>query len=187
MWLARRSIGKLMALAALMLATAPSFAQKDALSRSVSLQIVAVVPPILNLSLDFAPSHSASLNGYLSKGKVPAINASYQSGPQFELRGNESIDLGNATFFSNIPHGYTISAASLNSGYLKGNATLIPYFLKIGDSIASASGGVFSFSAFGKTNRGGRSLPVSILIGSVPQTAESGVYTDTLVFGISAN
>jgi hypothetical protein len=63
----------------------------------------------------------------------------------------------------------------------------IPYMLKIGDTFSSSNSGVFLFPAFGMTTRGGRPLSVNILLGDIPSSARPGTYSDTLVFGVSAN
>lgn len=190
MRLTRKGVVRTMEAVALIVIAASAYAQNPVTTRSVSFQIVAVVPPVLNLTLDFASGNATTLTGYYSNGGVPVVGVSYARGTEFQLKSYQSIELGNARLFSNVNNAYSIRVTSLNDGQLRNEAASsrsVPYLLKVGNSVAASLGGVFSFSAFGKTNRGGIALPVSIILGGVPSASNSGAYTDTIVFGISAN
>lgn len=168
-------------------------AQSDARSQSVTIQIVAVVPAVLRLALDFSPDGYARLNGYVPGAEVLGSDASYSrsAGINFEIKAGTKVELGNARLFSNVTSSYSIRVHSANGGLLRdpGDAakSSVPYRLCLGDSVAAAQGGVFSFAASGKSSKGNVPLMVALDIGDVPSAATSGYYTDQLMFSVSAN
>lgn len=186
-----KSQTKRIVLAVLMtIVCASVFAQNSSRSTSATIQIVAIVPSILKLNLDFANSSTATLLGYLrSDGTTSPMPVS--KGNQFEIKPNATVELGNARLFSNVPGSYTIIAYSANGGTLKNSygmtADGIPYSLILGSMQATPQGGAFRFTASGKSTRDGTELKVALALGSVPANAPAGFYADQLMFSVSAN
>jgi hypothetical protein len=174
-------------------AIAGAGAQSDARSQSVTIQIVAVVPAVLRLSLDFSPDGCARLNGYVPGAEALGSDASYSrsEGTNFEIKAGTKVELGNARLFSNVMAPYSIHVYSANGGSLRdprGAAkSCVPYRLCLGDSVAAAQGGVFSFAASGKSSKDNAPLMVALAISDVPPAAVCGYYTDQLMFSVSAN
>ena len=168
-------------------------AQKAAAGKSVTVQIVAVVPQVLRLALDFSADATAQLTGYIPGNAVPKSNVSYarSTGPRFEIRPGSVVELGNANIFSNVDSSYSVEVFSSNGGSLRDPSFAtnlsIPYLLYFGDTATAARGGSFSFARSGKSTKTGPSLRVALMIGSVPTAAPSGTYTDQLMFSIAAN
>ena len=174
---------KVWMVAALLLAATIAFAQGGANSKSISIRIVAVVPPVLNLSLDFATGSSISLAGYL-----PGPESS-QSNAGFQITSGSVVELGNARIVSNLIKAYSVSVFSANGGSMRCEAddSSIPYTLRFGDAEVTASGGTFNFAKSGKTAKSGSPMAVALAFANVPSSLPSGVYTDNLMFSISAN
>lgn len=170
-------------IAALLLAASMAFAQSEATSKSVSIRIVAIVPPILNLSLDFATGSTVSLAGYL-----PGSEA-LRSDNGFQIKSGSVVELGNARIVSNLLKSYSVSVFSSNGGSMISQIdnVSIPYTLRFGDSEVVAVGGEFSFVQSGKTSKSGSPMPVALAFANVPSSLPNGVYTDNLMFSISAN
>ena len=174
---------KVSMIAALLLAASMAFAQSGAASKSVSIRIVAIVPPILNLSLDFAAGSAINLSGYL-----PGQEAS-ESGNGFQIQSGSVVELGNARVFSNLLKAYSVSVFSSNGGSMKSESddSSIPYNLRFGDSEVTAKGGAFNFVESGKTSKSGSPMAVALAFANVPSSLPKGIYTDNLMFSISAN
>jgi len=170
-----------------------AYAQKTSSSKSVSIQIVAVVPAVLRFSLDFSSDASANLTGYiLDDGMVPD-NVAYapKDDLRFEIKTGAVVHLGNASLFSNVTSSYTVKVHSANGGALMAlsgtEKTAIPYELYLGDTASTAEGGTFSFAAAGKSSKYSQPLSVALAFRDVPQSAASGSYSDRLMFSVSAN
>jgi hypothetical protein len=185
----KRSFFALLAFAAL----AGANAQAKASSKTATIQIVAVVPAVLRLSLDFSADATVQLAGYIPGTEAAAVPAAYSknAGSRFEIKSGAKVDIGNARLFSNLSSSYSVNVYSANGGTLRdannAAAAAIPYQLQLGDSAADARGGTFSFNASGKSTKGGEPLMVALAINSVPAGARSGFYTDQLMFAVSAN
>lgn len=160
-------------------ATASLSAQNN---KSVSVQIVATVPAVLTLSLDFSADATTQVAGFIPGIAVPgAANA-------FQIRDGATVGLGNARLVSNVSSSYSVNVYSANGGALvDANGSKVNYQLQLGDKVANANGGTFSFSASGKSTRNGNPLAVALSIPSVPAGAASGFYTDSLMFSVAAN
>ncbi|HEY9053557.1 MAG TPA: hypothetical protein VIO60_01930 [Rectinemataceae bacterium] len=163
-------------------------------STSVSIQIQAVVPPILNLSLDFAPHSTAQLRGWLSPREARAetlarFGATKPS--EFSIQEGAVVELGGIHVFSNTNAPASIQIHSANGGCLQSESVekpvSIPYFLVIEGQRSLGSAGSFSIRSPGKTPMEGRDLRLALAIASVPPAASSGWYSDTLTFQIAAN
>lgn len=174
-------------------AIASANAQNRTSSQSTTIQIVAVVPTILRLSLDFSQDGTTQLVGYIPGAETLRSNVSYikNAGSRFEIRAGATVELGNAHLFSNLPSSYSVNVYSANGGSLRDASSdamaAIPYLLCLGGATSSARGGVFSFAASGKYSKYSEPLKVALTIPSVPQTSAGGFYTDQLMFSISAN
>jgi len=174
-------------------AIAGAYAQKGTSSQSTTIQIVAVVPTVLRLSLDFSQDGTTQVVGYIPGAETLRNNVSYSknSGSRFEIKSGATVELGNAHLFSNLPSSYSVNVYSANGGTLRdasGAASgAIPYQLRLGDTISSARGGMFSFVTSGKSSKYSAPLQVALTIPSVPQTTASGFYSDQLMFSVSAN
>lgn len=186
-----KSQTKRIVLAVLMIIVCASvFAQNSPRSTSATIQIVAIVPSILKLNLDFSNSSTATVLGYLrsdgSTTPMPAVK-----GNQFEIKPGAMVELGNARLFSNVPGSYTITAYSANGGALKNTYGMtndaIPYSLILGSMQAVPQGGAFHFTSSGKSTRDGTELKVALALGSVPSSAPAGFYADQLMFSVAAN
>jgi len=158
-------------------------------SSSISIQIVAYVPPLVKLDLDFSDNGSVRLAGY-SPGLDSFQGGGTQSGQaSFELTQGATVALGTASLFSNIMGSYSIVVQSANGGYLKDSlateSSLVPYQLNLGNQASLARQGNFTFTAGGKSSKHSPHLPVSITIGEVPESLH-GKYSDQLVFSIVA-
>lgn len=169
--------------AALLFAATMVFAQNGANSKSVSIRIVAIVPPVLNLSLDFATGSTINLAGY-----VPGSESKAGAGG-FQIASGSVVELGNARIFSNLLKAYSVSVFSSNGGYMKceSDDSTIPYTLRFGDSEASAKGGAFNFMESGKTTKSGSPMAVALAFATVPSSLANAVYSDNLMFSIAAN
>jgi hypothetical protein len=181
-------------LASLVLAAAAGArAQSQNASKSVTIKIVAYVPPVLNLSLDFSRDSTAQLFGYVpdDNARESGTEPSRNHKDEFEIRRGATIDLGNAQLFSNLISTYSVNVYSANGGSLRNPAEAsresIPYQLRFGDSLASAVGGIFKFTAGGKSSFSSASHRVALEIGDVPPSAINGYFTDQLMFAVSAN
>lgn len=170
-----------------------AYAQKTSNSKSVSIQIVAVVPAVLKLSLDFSNDASANLTGYIPANGTVSGNAAYalNNDLRFEIKTGAVVHLGNASLFSNVTSSYTVKVHSANGGALRDltgtDKTAIPYELYLGDTASTAEGGTFSFAAAGKSSKYSEPFSVALAIRDVPQSAASGSYSDRLMFSVSAN
>lgn len=178
-----RAGGRISIVVALLLAATMAFAQSGAASKSVSIRIVAVVPPILNLSLDFATGSSISLAGYLPGPESDGSDAG------FRIASGSVVELGNARIFSNLLKTYSVSVFSANGGKMRSESdnSSIPYSLRFGDSEVTASGGTFNFTESGKSPKSGSTVAVALAFPNVPASLPNGVYTDNLMFSIAAN
>lgn len=171
------------------------YAQQSSPSSSVEFTIVAFVPQILDFSLGFSAGRAALLEGYFSGSDAAADDpgsGGAAEATRFQIREGSLISLGNASLHSNVRGTYTISAYSVNGGYLVPDligtgVPGIPYQLLLGDQSARSLGGTYYFSASGKTLREGRSYEVALAIADVPAGTPAGAFTDQLVFSISAN
>lgn len=171
-----------------LLALAAASAQNS--GRSVSVQIVATVPPVLSLSLDFSPDASATVAGFLpAEGAAVSGPAGRTGGKNaFEMREGARVELGNARLVSNLSSSYSVQVHSANGGALVDErGTKVVYQLSLGESTVSARGGSFEFTASGKSSRVGTALPVGLSIPRLPAAAAGGYYTDSLFFSVSAN
>lgn len=160
--------------------------------RSVSVQIVATVPTVLSLSLDFSADAGTIVAGYLPDSgtatQVPEREKRAKGRNAFEIREGTRVALGNARLISNISSSYSVQVHSANGGALVDErGTKVAYQLTLGDRTASARGGSFQFTASGTSTRAGTALPVGLSISSLPADAAGGFYTDSLFFSVSAN
>jgi hypothetical protein len=170
-----------------------AFSQVNPNSKSVSIQIVAVVPPLLQLSLDFAQNSSTQLAGYIGgieeSRQAAHLSSSMASG--FEIKEGVRVELGDARLFSNITGSYSIDVYSVNGGTLRDPRGIaqdaIPYSLSLGENEAIAKNGTFNFRQTGKSTRDGSTMKVSLAITDVPPQATRGLYVDNLMFSVSAN
>ena len=151
--------------------------------KSVSIQIVATVPAVLKLSLDFSADATTQVAGF-----IPGASATSASARAFEIKDGATVGLGNARLVSNVSSSYSVNVYSANGGALVDAAgSKVNYQLQLGDKVANANGGTFSFRASGKSTRDGNPLAVALSIPSVPAGAASGFYTDSLMFSVAAN
>jgi hypothetical protein len=174
-----------------------AFAQGSASSKSVSIRLVAVVPAILRLSLDFAQDSTAQISGFVANSdaadNATPANAPYSvaRGSRFEIKSGSTVDLGNARLYSNVMSSYSVNVYSANGGTLRDPTDAakgaISYQLCLGDSVATARGGAFTFATSGKSSMTSAPLRVALAIDNVPQTASGGFYSDQLMFSVSAN
>ncbi|HWR10627.1 MAG TPA: hypothetical protein VN445_02290 [Rectinemataceae bacterium] len=171
-----------------------TYAQQASTSKSVSIQLVAVVPAMLKLSLDFSTDTTIQLSGYIPGNETYSgnIRSARSEGSRFEIKSGSTIDLGNARLFSNLRSSYSVNVYSANGGSLRdpsgADSAAIPYQVCLGNTTTSARGGTFSFAGPGmSTTMEGSSLRVALVINNVPQTASSGFYSDQLMFSVSAN
>lgn len=160
--------------------------------RSVSVQIVATVPVVLSLSLDFSADAGTTVAGYLpdAGSLIPVTEQGRRAnaGNAFEIREGARVALGNARLVSNISSSYSVQVHSANGGALVDErGTKVTYQLTLGDRTISAREGSFQFAASGKSTRAGTALPVGLSISSLPSGAAGGFYTDSLFFSVSAN
>jgi hypothetical protein len=185
----KRSIFIALAFAALM----SVHAQNGSNTKSASIRLVAVVPAILRLSLDFSPDGTTQLTGYIPGNEALQAKVAYghTEGSRFEIKAGAMVNLGNATIFSNIGNSYSVTVFSSNGGSLRdpnfATSASIPYQLLLGGTVATARGGSFSFTRSGKSSNSSAALSVALMITDVPAAAPSGQYTDRLLFSISAN
>ena len=168
-------------------------AQNGSNTKSASIRLVAIVPAVLRLSLDFSADSTTRLAGYIPGKEVPLTKVAYgrPEGSSFEIKAGAMVDLGNANIFSNIGNTYSVTVFSSNGGALRDpsfatNAS-IPYQLLLGNTVATSRGGSFTFTRSGKSSNSSAALKVALVITDVPVTAPSGQYTDQLLFYISAN
>ncbi len=149
---------------------------------SATIQLAVYVPPVLRLSLDFAPNGAANIVGYLGTNPVGFKNG-------FELKPYSIFNLGTARLVSNLSSSYSIVVQSMNRGKLKNQSSgsEIAYDLLIGGMPAARYGDSFRMVTAMKTARDGTDLPVSIALGNIPASASYGVYSDSLLFNVMAN
>ena len=180
----------------LMFGTAPESvqAQSKKMSQSITIQIVAYVPPMLRLDLDFSRDGSLHLNGRV-RGEEASTNGSPRSFSQstagrsdFDIMSSATIPIGNASLFSNLPGSYSIVVFSANGGYLRNISEegdiLIPYKLMLGDRLSAAQQGSFHFALSGKSGTNSPDFPVALSFGEL--RAVEGDYSDNLSFSIIA-
>jgi len=149
---------------------------------SATIQLMVYVPPVLQLSLDFAQNGVANVVGYLGSNSSGFKNS-------FELKPYAVFNLGAARLVSNLTSSYSIVVQSMNGGKLKNQSSgsEISYDLLIGGMTAVRSGDSFRLVTAMKTARNGTDLPVSIALGSIPASASYGLYSDSLLFNVMAN
>lgn len=147
---------------------------------SVSVHLVAYVPPVLKLSLNFSTDGFARVNGYLG-------DSSPKDG--FELKSNSTFTLGAARIVSNLGSSYSIVVQSMNNGKLKNqeSGNEIHYDLLIGGVPTARYGDAFRMVSAIRTSGAGMDLPVSIALGNIPSGASFGLYSDNLLFNVMAN
>jgi hypothetical protein len=161
-------------------------AQTQSGTKSASIQIVAVVPTILKLSLDFCAGEATQVDAYFpSSNNTARARFSPAKG---EIRENSVIELGDARIFSNTNESYSVDIYSANGGMLRADSgSTIPYSLTLGGRSASNRDGAFSFQTRGRTSMEGSALMVALNIAGVPASAAEGNYSDQLMFSLSAN
>jgi hypothetical protein len=170
-----------------------AFTQTNSNSKSASIHIVAIVPSVLRLSLDFAQNSTTQVAVYIGgiEENQRAETLANTTTSRFEIRDGAQVELGDARLFSNVPGSYSIDVYSMNGGTLKDpsgtNQTEIPYSLSLGGNEAVAKNGAFNFKKNGKSTRDGSTMNVSLAISSVPLSASRGLYVDNLMFSVSAN
>ncbi len=149
---------------------------------SATIHLTVIVPPVLQLSLNFGNGGVAQINGYLG-------NFAPSSRVGFAIVPNATIPLGTARLVSNLSSGYSIIVQSSNGGALKSQTSnsKISYTLLIGGVPVARSGDCFTIASMSRTMRDGTDLPVSIALGAIPTGASSGIYSDNLLFNVSAN
>jgi len=149
---------------------------------STTIQLTVIVPPVLQLSLNFGNGGAAQINGYLG-------DSAQASSAGFAIAPNATIALGAARLVSNLSSGYSIIVQSANGGALKSptSNSEISYNLLIGGVPVARSGDSFTLASMSRTMRDGTELPVSIALGTIPAGASSGIYSDNLLFNVSAN
>lgn len=149
---------------------------------STSISISVRVPPVLQFSLNFGTGGGARIAGYLG-------GAGTASADGFVITPNSTVALGDARIVSNLGSGYAIIVQSSNGGTLKNpnSSSEISYDLLIDGVPAVRQQGSFMLSSSMRTSRNGSELPVSIALGSIPAGASAGVYSDNLLFNVSAN
>jgi len=152
-------------------------------SRSVSINLVGVVPPRLEMSLSFGQGNVVAL-----EGRGPDVVGA--SGA-FTVSAGTEVELGYANVFSNLIGSFSIVVMSENGGVLReetgsGGAT-VPYNLSFDGQHAKAVGGTFSFVKSGKTEKAGTPIRVALGFGSVPESAKDAILTDRLMFSLSAH
>jgi len=167
-------------------------AQAKAAGASASVRLMAVIPAVLRLSLDFSRDATAGITGYIPGDGTEGDDASYVGGgSRFEIRRGATLDLGNARLFSNVATYYSVNVYSANGGSLRdptgASDAAISYNLRFGNSSASAQGGTFTFVASGTSTSNSAPLRVALEIRDVPNAAASGYYTDQLMFAMAAN
>jgi len=168
-------------------------AQNAATGKSATMRLIASVPAVLQLSLDFSANSNIQLIGYIPGNTAPAAKVAYgrSEGSRFEIKAGTMVNLGNASIFSNISSSYSVDVFSSNSGLLRdpsfATTASIPYQLLLGDTAATARGGSFTFARSGKSAKSASALMVALVIGDVPASAPAGTYTDQLLFSITAN
>ncbi len=164
-----------------LLAVVPVTAQRSN-NTSVTIHLSVYVPPIIELSLDFASGGVTQITGHLGNNPSTA-----KSG--FELKPNTVFTLGTANVVSNLRSSYSIVVQSMNNGTLKNQESNseIAYSLLIGGVPAARYGDAFRVASSVRTSREGLALPVSIALGDIPSSASTGLYTDNLLFNIMAN
>jgi hypothetical protein len=159
-------------------------------TRSISVQIVAIVPTILKLSLDFGAGAVAQVSGYLSRDDDVG-SASQAKAALFEIRDNAVIELGGARIFSNTPQAYSVDVFSTNGCALHSDSgsddSNIPYSLTLDGRPGKLRDGAFSFQTGGKTSMDGSAHKVALAIAKVPASSSGGFYSDQLLFALSAN
>ena len=165
------------------------YAQSPSTGRSVSIQIVAVIPPVLRLALDFCAGEIAQVNAYLHPKN--GAEDSRIDATRHEIREGSVIELGNARIFSNTGKSYSVQVYSANGGNLRpdsGPSTAsIPYSLSLDGIPARNRDGAFSFQTRGKTTMEGTALRVALAIAAIPASASGGDYSDQLLFSLAAN
>ncbi len=159
----------------------PAHAQ-SAGKTSTTIQLTVVVTPVLQFSLNFGNSGAAQINGYLGETTSSATAG-------FAIAPNATIPLGAARLVSNLASGYSIIVQSTNGGALKNQTSNseITYDLLIGGVPIARHGNCFTLASTARTMKDGIELPVSIALGSIPPGASSGIYSDNLLFNVSAN
>lgn len=174
-------------------AIAGASAQNRTSSKSTTIEIVAVVPAVLRVSLDFSQDSTAQIAGYIPNDASLRSDIAYSKNgnSRFEIKSGTTVNLGNARLFSNVVTSYSVNVYSANDGSLRDSSGValnaIPYQLCLGDATATAKAGTFSFAAAGKHSKNAEPLKVALMINDVPQTAVSGFYSDQLMFSVSAN
>ena len=163
-------------------------------SQSITIQIVAYVPPTLRLDLDFSRDGSLQLSGKVRGEESPDSRGSQAflqdaaGHSVFDISSGATIPIGNASLFSNLPGFYSIVVFSANGGFLRSRTSesdvLIPYQLMLGDRLSSARQGSFSFALGGKAGKNSPDFPVALSIGEFQ--AAQGDYSDSLSFSIFA-
>ncbi len=169
-------------------------AQGKSTSKSISIQIVAYVPPTLRLNLDFSRDGSLAINGRIRGEKdsgslsTQSLSVSGSGRSDFDISPGATIIIGNASLFSNLPGTYSVIVYSSNGGYLRNSssaaASRIPYQLMLGDRLSSAQQGSFRFALGGKAGKGSPDFKVALSFGTLD--AEEGDYSDNLSFSIIA-
>ncbi|GAB6276063.1 MAG: hypothetical protein SAMD01599839_06030 [Rectinema sp.] len=177
-----RVIAKTLLVLAFIAGAASSVFAQTSNKTSVTLHLSVYVPPVLQLSVDFASGGVTQLTGHI--GNTPGT---YNNG--FELRPNSIFTLGAARIVSNLNSSYSIVIQSMNNGKLKNqtSGSEIAYDLLIGGIPAARYGDAFRVVSSIKTSRDGTELPVSIALGNIPSSASAGLYTDNLLFNVMAN
>jgi hypothetical protein len=174
--------------ALLFIAVAPAISVAQALYLSVpTVEMSALVPPILLVSIDDSLGHSMVIVGLANSGSGGDVRTSERR--LFELRDDGPCDLGTFKLFSNIPDRYKISILSQNGALLipswGGKDDGIPYRLKVGGAWAAWKDGTFVYIGTGKTPRGGLPLRLELLAQAASSGEWHGQYSDSLVFAVS--
>lgn len=175
-------------------AVGPARAQTKSNSNSITIQIVAYVPPMLRLNLDFSNNGTLQLNGRVSEEKnletrgAQSFSYNNAGSSEFAIQSGATILLGYASLFSNLPGSYSIVVASANGGFLRNregtSGFQIPYQLMLGDRLSSAQQGNFHFALSGKAGKSSPDFSVALSFGEL--NATEGDYSDSLSFSIIA-
>ena len=93
-----------------------AFTQTNSNSKSASIHIVAIVPSVLRLSLDFAQNSTTQVAGYIGgiEENQRAGTLANTTTSRFEIRDGAQVELGDARLFSNVPGSYSIDVYSMN-------------------------------------------------------------------------
>ena len=153
----------------------------------LAIEIEGNVPLVLQVSVNESKDATLQLSGLT--GSTEGRQSGNSNHSFFAIHSDLRIIIGSLKIFSNHLGNYCISISSQNGSMLRRDngaaGTGVRYDLLLNGQVLHTESGLFEYEMSGKSDSGGSSLWLSLLIGSLPEGLQDGRYSDRLSFTLT--